>query len=157
MRVKWLWQAKTQPDKPWAELHIQVHSSVRGLFFVALITSVGDANSTLFWTDNWLHGKSIAFLPQLFSSDSKRRAKRHTVCEAMVQNSWVLDIQGALSVTALAEYLEVRELIVEVQLLPNTPDQHSWRFSCSSGHYSTKSAYKTLFIGSISFEPCELI
>ena len=125
---------------------------------MALITSVGDANSTLFWTDNWLHGKSIAFLPpQLFSLDSKRRAKRRRVCEAMVQNSWVLDIQGASSVTALAEYLEVWELIMEVQLQPNTPDQHSWRFSCSSGHYSTKSAYKTLFIGSISFEPCELI
>ena len=88
---------------------------------MALITSVGDANSTLFWTDNWLHGKSIAFLPQLFSSDSKRRAKRHTVCEAMVQNSWVLDIQGASSVTALAEYLEVWELIMEVQLRTNTP------------------------------------
>ena len=29
-------------------------------------------------------------------------------------NSWVLDIQGALSVTALAEYLEVWELIMEV-------------------------------------------
>jgi hypothetical protein len=57
-------------------------------------------------------------------------------------NSWVLDIQGALSVTALAEYLEVWELIMEVQLRPNT----CWRFSCSSGLYSTKSAYKTLFI-----------
>ena len=90
---------------------------------MALITSVGDANSTLFWTDNWLHGKSIAFLPQLFSSDSKRRAKRHTVCEAMVQNSWVLDIQGALSATALSKYLEVWDLLLEVQLHPNTLDQ----------------------------------
>ena len=67
--------------------------------------------------------------------------------------SWVLDIQGALSVMALAEYLEVWELIMEVQLRPNT----CWCFSCSSGLYSTKLAYKTLFIGSISFEPCELI
>lgn len=69
----------------------------------------------------------LAFLAiQLYSLVAKRRAKRHTVREAMVQRSWFLDIQGALSVTALAEYLEVRELIMEVHLQPNTPDEHCW-------------------------------
>jgi hypothetical protein len=50
---------------------------------------------------------------------TKRQAKRHTMHEALDQNFWISDIQGALAVSALAEYLELWDLVTEVELQPD--------------------------------------
>ena len=104
--MRWLWLEKTQLDKPWAAFPIQVQEPVKALFVAAMNTIVGDGNTTLFWTDNWLHSSSLAVLaPHIFALAPKRRWNRRKVSEALHELQWTHDIWGALSVTALAEFI----------------------------------------------------
>jgi hypothetical protein len=48
LRMRWLWLAKTQPNRPWAEFKIMLHPSVHAFFSRAVFTVVGDGKSTLF-------------------------------------------------------------------------------------------------------------
>jgi len=156
LRMRWLWLHKTEPSKPWAFLPIQVHQSVKSLFRVAIITQVGNGMNTLFWTDCWLHGRSLDMMvPHLFGTISNRARKR-TVHEAMTERRWISDIRGALTVVVLAEYLWLWDLLSEVVLQPEIEDNHIWQFS-PLGRYSSKSAYEALFIGAIQFRPWERI
>ena len=66
------------------------------------------------------------------------------------------DIQDHYSVEVLSEYLDVWGLIQEVVLQPNVEDVHKWRFEVS-GQFSTRSAYKAFFNGSIYFAAGKLI
>jgi hypothetical protein len=47
-------------------------------------------------------------------------------------------------------------MLEDVVLQPGAPYKHLWRLS-TSGQYSTKSAYKALFQGVISFEPTDRV
>ncbi|WVZ81464.1 hypothetical protein U9M48_028839 [Paspalum notatum var. saurae] len=86
----------------------------------------------------WLHGQKLEDLtPNLFASVPTRR-----------------DIQGGFSVITLSEYLNLWNLLVEVELQENVQDTHRWRLT-SSGQYLSKSAYINLFQGSIVFEAWE--
>jgi len=84
LRMRWLWLKKSEPNRPWAHLPIHVPNQAKAFFAVAIISEVGNGEHTLFWTDRWLHGQSIAELaPQLFAVISKRRIRQLTVKEAL--------------------------------------------------------------------------
>ena len=124
---------------------------------MAVITEVGDGTNTLFWKDKWLDGHSIRELaPRVFDLVSKRRANKRTVREALTNEKWLEDIQGAISVEGLVEFLEVWDLLSMVELQVGTPDKHIWRLS-NSGEYYAKSAYEVLFQGAVYFKPAERI
>ena len=76
--------------------------------------------------------------------------------EAISRETWIEDIQGEIGPTALLQYLDLWDILNEVELNEEFPDKHIWRFS-SSGNYTAKSAYNTLFQGAITFEPHERI
>jgi len=81
---------------------------IRAFFAAAVYTEVGDGTTTLFWTDRWLHGQSIADLaPHLMAAIPIRRRKKRTVQEALVNHAWVSDIQGGLPVGVLIDYLRL--------------------------------------------------
>jgi len=69
-----------------------------------------------------------------------------TVCDALTEQSWISDIQGTLNVTVIVEFLDLWNLLSEVELQPEVEDSHTWRFS-TNGKYSAKSAYESLFVG----------
>jgi hypothetical protein len=95
---------------------IQVHPSVKALFSVAVTSEIGNGKNTLFWTDRWLHGQRLdQLVPHLYGAIASR-AKKRTVCEALINRQWVSDIRGALSVAVLPEYLGLWELLSEVTL-----------------------------------------
>lgn len=54
------------------------------------------------------------------------------------------------------EYLQLWDLLENMELQPEINDTHIWQFS-STGQYSTKSAYEAFFIGSTQFNPWERI
>jgi len=54
LQMRWLWIEKTKPDRPWAGLEVPVHSNTAALFAVSVVTSVGNGENTLFWSDRWL-------------------------------------------------------------------------------------------------------
>lgn len=82
---------------------------------------------------------------------SKRRANKQIVQCACIDHCWVSDIQGALGVDIIAEYL-----CSKISLGPDEEDSHTWCFSASR-QYSSKSAYKEMFSGDILFEPWDNI
>ena len=54
-----------------------------------------------------------------------------------MDHHWVQNIRGALTIGALAEYLDVWDLLTDVVLQPDIQDEHRWRHS-ESGQYSAK-------------------
>ncbi|WVZ75533.1 hypothetical protein U9M48_023578 [Paspalum notatum var. saurae] len=138
LRLRWLWMLKTNANRPWAGLPIQVPAKARALFDMAVVTSVGNGSDTKFWMDRWLQGKTMAeWAPNLFRLVPKRVVKRRTVSQALTNRSWVADIRGALTV----QWMDWSCGLI---------DQHHWKLS-SSGCYSSKSAYDALFVGTIKF------
>ena len=155
--MRWIWLKKTEPNRPWANLPVQVPGQVQSFFKLAVISVVGSGANTLFWMDRWLNGQSIADLaPRLLAVVPKRIANRRTVEEAMAHRSWVLDIRNDLPLEVILDFLCLWDLIYDFHLQPDIEDSHIWRFS-SSGQYSAKSAYEGFFIGSTQFGPYERI
>jgi hypothetical protein len=56
----------------------------------------------------------------------------------------------------IIEYIQVWDLLLEVQLQPEVDDTHKWRL-VASGQYLAKSSYDNLFMGATLFELCERI
>jgi len=52
------------------------------------------------------------------------RAKGRTVFYALNNRRWVSDLKGALTVNVLLEYLQLWELLDNVELQPNIEDTH---------------------------------
>ncbi|WVZ93635.1 hypothetical protein U9M48_039600 [Paspalum notatum var. saurae] len=157
LRIRWLWFQKTGSTRTWTGLQVMVPKKASALFAAAVDTIVGNGRSTKFWTDRWVQGKTLAELaPNLFNTIPKKTVQRRTVSQALDNRRWVSDIKGALTVQVLSEYLLVWDLVDGVELQLDTPDQHLWKLS-SSGVYSCKSAYDSMFTGTISFSPWKRI
>jgi hypothetical protein len=155
LRVRWPWLKKTEPNKPWANLPLQVSKEVEGLLTMAVFTELGNGADTLLWRDKWLKGSNIKNLaPGLFALVPKQTSNRRTVLEALTDDKRVEDLHGNISVAALMEYLAVWDLLQEVELQPDVPDKHIWRLS-PTGVHSDGSAYDALFQGAVLFEPFE--
>jgi hypothetical protein len=56
LHMRWLWLQKTEPNRPWCSLPIQVPDKARAFFSMVLTSKVGNGANTLFWTDKWIHG-----------------------------------------------------------------------------------------------------
>jgi hypothetical protein len=76
--------------------------------------------------------------------------------EALTTRRWVSDIQGALKVGVIIEFLHLWDILSNFELQPEVSDIHFWRFT-ANGQYSAKVAHEGLFLGSIRFEPFERI
>jgi hypothetical protein len=53
---------KTEMNRPREDFNIHVPEQIKTFFTAAVYSKVGDGSTTLFWTDRWLHGQSIADL-----------------------------------------------------------------------------------------------
>jgi hypothetical protein len=93
--------------------------------------------------------------PSLFAAIPQRRQKQQTVQSALLNQAWIADIQGYLSADIITDYIQLWDLLDEVQL-QQVDDTHKWRFD-TSGQYSAKSAYGNLFLGATLFQPYERI
>jgi hypothetical protein len=157
LQMRWMWLQKTQPDRPWSNLDIQVHANIFALFIISVTSLVGNGRSTCFWADCCLHGqKNQDLASALFASVPKQIAKKRTVQEALEDLTWVCDIRGSLQAHALLEFLILRDILQEFHLTPGVADLHRWTPS-NSGAYSSKLAYDRFFLGAVQFEPYKRI
>jgi hypothetical protein len=120
------------------------------MFAITVTTSVGNGANTLFWSDCWLLGESIADLaPDVYKRIPALLRNSRTVAEALCGNNWVTDIRATLSWRGLMEYLWAT---LSDFHLNDLEDTHLWRFE-NSGTFFAKSPYKAFFVGAIKFEP----
>jgi hypothetical protein len=146
-----------EPDKPWAGLPMHFPSKVKSFFHAATHTEIGNGHSTLFWEDRWIHGRSVMDIaPRLLLVVPRRIQNSRTVHAALANRSWLNDIQGALTVEVLVDYLDLWDAIITVNINQHREDKHIFRFA-HNGKYSAKVAYESLFIGSTYFEHCDRV
>jgi hypothetical protein len=68
-------------------------AATTAFFLASTRCTVGNGMSTLFWTDPWLDGHSVADkAPELVVAVNKRSQKGRTVHAALQGNSWIRDI-----------------------------------------------------------------
>jgi hypothetical protein len=157
LRMRWMWLQKTDPNRPWAALSIQIPTKAKSFFSVAMQVEIGDGSGTLFWQDRWLHGQRIAdFAPRLLAAVPKNRINKCTIQEALCANKWVSDIRGAITVGVMVEYLQLWEVLLNVELQLGHQDTHFWRFTANK-QYSAKATYEGLLWGSVEFEHYERV
>jgi hypothetical protein len=83
----------------WVGLQIQVPKNAHALFNVAVDSIMGSGETILFWKDIWLNGHTILELaPNMIKAIPKRTINRQKVSQALLNQYWVNDSRGALSV-----------------------------------------------------------
>jgi hypothetical protein len=109
-----------------------------------LTSEVGSGSITLFWSDKWLNGRRLADIaPRLFETVTKKIAKKKTVQEALPNRKWISDIRGALSIGALVDYLQLWELLEDLQLQSDVEEEGRHVFTiAANGVYSAKATYE---------------
>jgi hypothetical protein len=101
----------------WVGLQIQVPKNAHALFNVAVDSIMGSGETILFWKDIWLNGHTILELaPNMIKAIPKRTINRQKVSQALLNQYWVNDIRGALSVQLLVEYLYIWDQMEGVAL-----------------------------------------
>jgi len=152
LQARWQWHKKTRTNRPWTDLELPSHPNSLALFAIAVNTEVGNGHNTLFWSDKWLHGCSVENLaPAVFAYVPPRVRKRQSVADALTNNKWVTEIRGGLTWNVIREFLQLWDCVQDFEL-NEMEDRHVWRLE-SGGCYSSKSAYRAYFQGSITFEP----
>jgi hypothetical protein len=144
LQMRWLWVEKTKLDRPWAGLEVPVHPNTTAMFAISVVTTIGNGQNTLFWTNRWLHGCCLEDLaPNVFNYVPQKIRRTRTVFEAMQDLTRVRNIRKALGWRGLVEYLELWDSMLNF-VLNTTDDIHHWKFE-ASGIYSTRSAYRNFF------------
>ena len=78
--------------------------------------------------------------------------------DALIDENWVADTQGEISLEALQEYLELWDILAQVELQEGMSDKSIFGdFLPHCLLYTAKSAYDALFVDAISFAPYECI
>ncbi|RCV40257.1 hypothetical protein SETIT_9G038100v2 [Setaria italica] len=94
------------------------------MLLYSMSVQVGDGKQTLFWTDRWIEGRSIAEIaPCLLQAVGPRIRKKRTVYEGLQDRKWVKDITGALMVQVLLDYLNIWDKLEMITLDDVAPDR----------------------------------
>jgi hypothetical protein len=72
------------------------------------------------------------------AASSRRCRRRCIVAEVLQDHSWIQDITGALTVQVLMQYIEVRQHLQAIQLIPGVADKFIWRWEASSSYSCTR-------------------
>lgn len=113
---------------------------------MATVFSLGNGESTFFWTDRWLNGSSIETLaPMVFAAICARK-KRATMAKAIVDNAWVRHIAGPVTMQLLIEFDQLFDMLENVQL---SSELNTFEWSLTADHtYTAASPYGAMFLGS---------
>jgi hypothetical protein len=149
LRCRWPWLRWAADPRPWTLVPVTDDRDALQLFKAAVSIQMGDGRRAKFWTDNWLPGgRSVEdTMPALFSYVKKPMI---TVADALNNHRWVRDIAGGLSTQALAQYLQLWDLVTEVALTDGQDDKAVWRCN-ADGKFSVSSAYNLFFIANTRF------
>jgi hypothetical protein len=146
LRLRWLWQEWTSPEKAWIGTGVPCDEADKTLFATCTSVTIGDGSGASFWHSGWLQEnrpKDIA--PLLFA---KSRKKKRNVASALHENTWIRDLQHLTGLTPahLLEFVTLWNLVDQSRLQPQQEDKITWTLT-PKGEYTTSSAYKAQFHG----------
>ncbi|XP_071676666.1 uncharacterized protein [Lolium perenne] len=99
LRVRWCWLRRTDPSRPWQGLPALNDTEANEVFQSLAIFRVGDGESTLFWTDRWIDGRSAGDIaPEVTALVPTRRRNSRKIRQALQEEAWLSDIVGDLSI-----------------------------------------------------------
>jgi hypothetical protein len=85
---------------------------------------VGDGGSILFWKDRWINGRNAEEIaPEVAALVPTRRKNIRKVSEALVDDSWLLDVSGDLSIEGWMQCTLLWEELERVPRDSSRPDQ----------------------------------
>jgi hypothetical protein len=77
--------------------------------------------------DRPMASRSIAEIPMLlYAAITQKKRQKRTVQEALPVHAWAYDIQGALTIGIIIKYIQVWDLLLEIQLQSEVDDTHKW-------------------------------
>jgi len=116
------------------------------MFESSITVALGDGLTARFLTDSWLlEGPIKKFAPHLFAAVSRRRRGK-SVLDAITNRSWVRDIQGALTIEVLCDYVIVWEKVDGLNIHQDTSDRFIWCWT-PDNMYTASSSYRAFFYG----------
>jgi hypothetical protein len=112
LHLHWAWLARVDPYQISSLPIIQRPSInkeeriIQAMFKSSTMVQVGNGASALFWIDRWMDGSSISSMaPDVLEAVPKRVQRTRVVTDGIKNNTWIRDISGSLSATALAQYV----------------------------------------------------
>jgi hypothetical protein len=113
--------------------------------------SVGAGIGILFWEDAWIGGLTAATIaPSLATMVRPAVRRKLTVVEGLTGNAWARGISGELTVDAIIGYLRLWGAIQDVPRLGTSEaNSFKWKWT-ASGVFSSKTAYRALFHGTMA-------
>ena len=156
LRLRWLWQEWATPDKPWVGMGTLCNETDKLLFAASTTLVIGDGTKISFWNSAWEGGcRPCDLAPDVFVIS---KPKNRSLKEALNGHMWIrdLNLQGHVTVRLLEQFVTVWEFAQNVQLDECALDKIIWRWT-ASGEYSTSSAYRAQYFGSVKSELKPLI
>jgi hypothetical protein len=145
LRMRWQWLSKTDTDKPWQGLEFSLHEVAEQMFRSCTSFQVGKGDRFNFWTDRWIHGSSVEDLAPNLMEFVSPGSRQLTVAQALSEDRWIAQFRGALSIPAIAEFVELWETLSTVSL-SMAEDKVTWKLT-ANGSYSASSVYHAFFLG----------
>jgi hypothetical protein len=70
--MRWLWFSKTDNERAWSGLDLQFSAEEQAMFAASTHSMIGDEQTTKFWENRCLNGRSILKIaPQLHACISR--------------------------------------------------------------------------------------
>ena len=105
LRLRWLWIAWKDPDRPWVGTPPSCDDTDRALFAAATTVTVGDGRTALFWQSTWMGPGTLAQgYPSLFKLS---RHKNRTVFQALQNETWINDLEHGDINLVLPDFLRL--------------------------------------------------
>jgi hypothetical protein len=144
LRLRWLWQEWTAPEKAWVGMEVPCDDANRLLFANFTRITLGDGAKASFWHSGWLQGRRPKDIAPLLYAKSAR--KKRTVAQALHDTNWIQDFnfRSGMTTTHILEYTSLWNLVDRRSLQPQHEDTITWT-SSTKGEYSTSSAYRAQF------------
>jgi hypothetical protein len=96
------------------------------MFKASVHVDLGNGTSCLFWEDRWINGDSVDMItPTLVDFVDPKIRKSRTVAEGLSNHAWVGDLSGGLSVVVLAQFLQLWNVIANIDLHVDREDSFS--------------------------------
>jgi len=143
LRLRWLWFAWTDPDRPWVGSEVPCNTLDRQLFRCSTSVTIGDGKRALFWDSAWFHGhapRDVA--PNLYKLAWR---KRLMVRDEVDNQTWTRGLWRMSNATEIAEFIVFWEAVQDIHF-SDTPDKIVWKWT-ANGKYTSASAYAIQFAG----------